>query len=245
MTNLSDRMADYEDKYRNYLPVDDNCIMIRINGSNFSKLTKCLEKPYDDKFINLMNNTAKYVIENLSGFRFGTVQSDEINICLQLTHEKQEPFYGLNKIISLTAAYASSYFSINSAFVFKEAKPIQFDSRVFHLPKEEAVNYFIWRQKDTSRNAIQMAARTYFSHKQVTNKNFEDMSEMLKSIGKDFNNLPNYFRLGRSIYKTKVEVENTYQEGIVVRNKIVIDNDSPEFVKDKDFIQKHLNSLKE
>lgn len=65
-------MKSYEDKTRAYL--DKNIpVIIRIDGSNFSKLTGCLQKPYDDKFIELMNNSALHVINNMQGFRFATV----------------------------------------------------------------------------------------------------------------------------------------------------------------------------
>lgn len=238
---LSDYIKQEEDKYRTILP-KDLPVIVRIDGSNFSRLTENLDKPYDFGFITLMNNTAKYVIENLSGFRFATVQSDEINICLCPSHEKEEPFYGnnLNKIVSLTAAYASTYFSKYSKDVFKEDKLIHFDSRVFSLSKEDVVGYFIWRQKDTIRNAVQMAARTYFSHKQVTGKNNDEMKEMLKSINKDFDDLPRYFRYGRSLYKVKTEEVSTYDNKSYVRNKLIIDNNSPDFTTNREFISSHV-----
>lgn len=213
---LADRMKNYEDKYRTYIPVEDS-VIIRIDGSNFSNLTRNLKKPYDDNFINLMNDTARYIISEVSGFRFATVQSDEINICLQLYNVKQEPYYGnnVNKINSLLSAYASSYFSVHSSKAFGDTKVIQFDARCFGLPKEEVVNYFIYRQQDTIRNSIQMAARTHFSHKQVNCKNSNEMKEMLKNSGNDFDNLPNYFRMGRSIYKIQVEKISDYDGKLV------------------------------
>ena len=45
-----------------------------------------------------------------------------------------------------------------------------FDSRAFNLPKEEVCNYFIWRQQDATRNAIQLVGQSNFSHNQLQGK---------------------------------------------------------------------------
>jgi tRNA(His) guanylyltransferase len=42
-----------------------------------------------------------------------------------------------------------------------------FDARVFVLPRDEAVNYFIWRQQDWIRDSLNMVARFHFSHEEV------------------------------------------------------------------------------
>lgn len=235
--DLSDRMKEYENKTRNYL--ESGAVIIRIDGSNFSKLTSSLQKPYDDKFIHLMDETALYVCKNTENFRFATVQSDEINICLLPRTEKTQPFYGnnLNKIVSLTAGFASSYFSVHSTKAFPEQKIIQFDSRAFNIPENEIFNYFLYRQKDTIRNALQMAARANFSHKQVVNKSNDQMKEMLKSIGKDFENLPGYFTHGRCIYKIQVEKETPFCETPALRSEFYLDSNMGNFIDKRSFIE--------
>lgn len=239
--SLADRMKAYEDNYRPYFDKDAN-VIIRIDGSNFSNLTKNLKKPFDQEFIDLMNDTARYVVENVSGFRFGTVQSDEINLCLQTSHQYQDAYYknNINKINSLCASFASSYFSVNSNKVFGESKPIQFDARCFVLPKEEIVNYFIYRQNDTMRNAVQMTARTYFTNKEVHGKDSDAMKKMVAGIGKPFEGLPMGFRNGRAIYKTLIEKSCEYNGELVQRKVIVIDKETPIFVSNKEFVERHL-----
>ncbi len=39
-----------------------------------------------------------------------------------------------------------------------------FDARVFNIPEDEIANYFIWRQQDATRNALQMLGQCIFSH---------------------------------------------------------------------------------
>ena len=51
-------------------------------------------------------------------------------------------------------------------------KSAYFDSRAFNIPKEEVVNYFLFRQKDWERNSLSMYARTFFPIKNyLTNQN--------------------------------------------------------------------------
>ena len=49
----------------------------------------------------------------------------------------------------------------------KKYNSATFDSRVFNLPKKEVCNYFIWRQQDTTRNAIQMVGQSNFNHNKI------------------------------------------------------------------------------
>jgi|LakMenEpi03Aug12_release.lakeMendotaPanAssembly.Ray.scaffolds.fasta_scaffold634851_2 tRNA(His) guanylyltransferase len=238
---LSDRMKSYEDKARFYLDKDFP-VIIRIDGSNFSKLTKGLNKPYDDKFIELINNTALHVISNMQGFRFATVQSDEINICLMTANEKSQAHYGnnINKLVSLTAADAASYFSVNSKDVFGEVKLASFDSRAFSIPKEEVFNYFLNRQVDTYRNAIQMAARTVASPKEIFNKNNEELKSFMFSRGLDFESLPNYFKYGRSIYNIKVTKPHPIDPSLLVeRSQFFVNKDSCNFLDIRDKIENY------
>jgi tRNA(His) 5'-end guanylyltransferase len=65
-------------------------------------------------------------------------------------------------------------------------KNAYFDSRAFNIPKEDVVNYFLWRQKDWARNSIQMYARNFFSQKQLHGKKAADMHEMLYGIGSNW-----------------------------------------------------------
>lgn len=238
---LADRMKYYEDKTRTCL--DKNLpVIIRIDGSNFSKLTGCLQKPYDDKFIELMNNSALHVINNMQGFRFATVQSDEINICLTTSSEKSQAHYGnnINKLVSLSAADAAAYFSVNSKEAFGKTVLAAFDARAFSLPKEEVFNYFLNRQIDTYRNAIQMAARSVASPKEVFYKNNQEMKALMLSKDLDFETLPSYFRYGRSIYHISVTKPHPINPELMVeRRQLFVNKDSCNFLDIKNQIESY------
>jgi tRNA(His) guanylyltransferase len=68
-----------------------------------------------------------------------------------------------------------------------EFKLAQFDSRVFTIPdRTEVMNYFIWRNKDCTRNSVSMVAYANFSHKDIEGKGNTDKLNMLKECGLDW-----------------------------------------------------------
>jgi len=67
--------------------------------------------------------------------------------------------------------------------------PIVFDSRTFTLPEAEVNNYFISRQNDCERNAIQMIGQSYYSSKQLNGKKCKDI---IKMINEDNNIIKKY-----------------------------------------------------
>lgn len=113
-----------------------------------------------------------------------------------------------------------------------------FDSRVFSLPKEEVVNYFIWRQQDATRNSIQMVGQANFSHKQLHKKSCDDIQEMLfqeKDI--NWNDIPTYQKRGVCIIKEQYTLDNEQQ---TTRNRWAIDKDIPVFTQDRSYIEELL-----
>ena len=58
-----------------------------------------------------------------------------------------------------------------------------FDARIFNIPKEEVVNYFVWRQNDCVRNAINSIGQKYFSNNELSHKSTADIKVMLNDYG--------------------------------------------------------------
>ena len=58
-------------------------VAIRIDGKAFHTFTKGFKKPFDEVLVAAMQNTMKYLCENIQGAVFGYCQSDEITIVLQ------------------------------------------------------------------------------------------------------------------------------------------------------------------
>jgi tRNA(His) guanylyltransferase len=243
---LGARAKRYERAFKAYIP-ERVPLILRFDGRGFSALTSKLTKPFDDKFMNLMNETALYLCKEISGASFGYVQSDEISILVNNYLEKDsEPFFDnqVQKIISITAGMASAYFSLNSLSVFGETKLVCFDARLFVVPEWEVNSMFWWRQSDNIRNSVQMLAHSLYSHKQLEKKNSVALKELCVARGKPWEDLPLRYQRGRCFYKKDLEVEGLNKKtGEIVksiRHKWVVDESPPLFCKEKVFIEKHV-----
>ena len=263
-SDLAKRMKAYENCYRIYLP-RRSAVIVRLDMRAGHSFTKGFARPYDEVFMSAMQETTKQLCENISGCKFAYHQSDEISLVLtDYETINTEPWFGnnLQKIVSISAAMATFYFRQNfleaivsidgcdetSNVHFKAygEKLCVFDSRIFLLPREEVVNYFYWRQLDCIRNSIQMAGQSNFSHRELQNKNCNDIQEMLfsqKNINwaKDY---PPEFRNGSACYKKLTNVLTLTGE-TVERNKWFIDKNIPKFSAEPDFINRHIIFNKE
>ena len=71
----------------------------------------------------------------------------------------------------------------------------------------EASDVFVWRQEDAIKNAISMAANSYYSHKDLQKKNSRTQISMLKDKGIEFHLYPDFFKSGTYGIKELIEVE--------------------------------------
>lgn len=117
-----------------------------------------------------------------------------------------------------------------------------FDSRCFNIPKEEVTNYFYWRQLDATRNSIESVGQHYFSHKELQNKNCNQIQDMLheqKNI--NWNDYPVPEKRGVCCIKTKSTMMDE-KGNITERSKWIVDKDIPIFVAEgRDYIDKLVN----
>jgi len=226
--SLGDRMKDfYENRTRIYLPRRTYTI-IRVDGKSFHTYTKGLQRPFDEKLINDMDETAAYLCKNIQGAKCAFVQSDEISILLtdfdNLTTDAW--FDGnIQKITSISASLATAKFN-----ELRPGKIAIFDSRVFTIPSNvEVENYFIWRQQDTVRNSIQSVAQSLFSHKELENKNGNQLQEMIFQKGINWNDYPAKMKRGRLI------VKDESNESIPVSNRSVwVSKEAPTFTQERE-----------
>lgn len=249
--SLGDRMKGYENAYRNVLPAKMP-VILRVDGRAFHTYTRGTKTPFDENLMEAMNQVAIKLCESISGAQLAYVQSDEISVFLSdYTFEGTQAWFGGNiqKMVSISAALASVEMTLRSPAVFTppgpefvlEPKdhPATFDSRVFILPKEDVVNYFVWRQQDWTRNSLQMLARSLYSHKQLENKNSADLHELCFQKGHNWNDLATEFKRGRCIVKKDREVAITAgpQAGTtIIRPKWTVDREIPIFSKDRNYI---------
>lgn len=235
-SDLANRMKDYEKRNRYYLQ-KRLPVIIRLDSRAGHTFTKGFKRPFDEIFMKSMQETAKYLCENIQGCQCAYIQSDEITLLL-VDYEKLNTEswfdYRIDKIISISAAMATlafnKYFTSNAEMyiddfyeawnhsdveekyvkVLKKAikMGLVFDSRVFNLPKEEVTNNFYWRQLDASRNSIQMVGQANFSHKELQHKSCNDIQDMpMTQKGINWNDLPTYQKRGSCVVRNKVVLE--------------------------------------
>lgn len=217
-TSLGDRMKkNYENVNRVYL-TRRMPLIIRVDGKAFHTLTKKLDKPFDVNFKDCMMGTAKYLVENIMGAKMAYVQSDEISVLItdydDLTTEAWFD-KNLQKIVSVSASMSTMRFNqLYNELIPKEKRIKEyglFDSRAFIIPKEEVINYFIFRMNDATRNSIQGLGQAFFSHKQLQRNSCSEIQDMLMlEKGINWNDTPTYFKRGGCVYRDlslKTEVE--------------------------------------
>lgn len=222
--NLEDRMKRYEAIYHEIYLQPRTPVIIRVDGKAFHTLTrKCIE-PFDADFGEAMDYTARALIQEIQCSRLAYVQSDEVSLLL-IDYNKFDScqwFDGnLQKIVSVSASIATASFC-ESWTETGFQKKVFFDSRAFNLSEREVTNYFVWRQQDATRNSIQMVAQSFYSHKQLLNKNTDEQQEMIFKKGQNWNDLPPHWKRGRVITK----------EGL---NK-----ETPIFSKDRKYIEEFM-----
>jgi tRNA(His) 5'-end guanylyltransferase len=227
--SLGDRMKEfYENRTRNFLPRRTYTI-IRIDGKAFHTYTKGLTRPFDEKFINNMDETACFLCKNIQGAKFAFVQSDEISILLtdfeSITTDAW--FDGnIQKMTSISASLATAKFN-----ELRPNKIALFDSKVFTIPSDtEVENYFIWRQQDTVRNSVSSVAQSLFSHKKLENKNSNQMQEMCFQKGINWNDFPAKLKRGRLIIK------QDYKKEDIIRTKWV-SIEPPIFTQEREILK--------
>lgn len=262
---LGDRMKGaYENRYRIYFP-ERTPVIVRLDGRAFHTFCRGLKKPFDSLFISVMQDTMLKLCENISGCKFGYVQSDEISLLLMQTRNESQPWFdnNLQKIVSVSASMATLYFNkiweerclefLDKAFsenwTSEDEKYIEtlnnkcnaatFDSRAFILPEEEVCNYYIWRQQDATRNSILSLAQSLYSQKEMQGIKCDKLQDkMFTEKDVNWNDLTIVEKRGTCVIPKMIEVNG------VMRNKMVIDTEIPIFTQDRNYIDNIVYGVK-
>lgn len=134
-------------------------LVVRIDGKGFHKFSAlhAFDKPNDPRALELMNESARYVMASLKGhiaLAFG--ESDEYSFLLRrsttLYNRRQ------SKITTHIVSLFTSAYVFNWPKFFPETQlkvPPSFDGRMVVYPNETVVrDYFSWRQADTHINNL-------------------------------------------------------------------------------------------
>lgn len=93
---------------------------------------------------------------------------------------------------------------------YNDTKLATFDSRTYTIPSlDEVINYFIWRQQDTTRNSISSVAQNLFSAKELHGKNTDEMQEMCFQKGVNWNDFNPKLKRGRLITKETIQKDES------------------------------------
>lgn len=252
---LADRMKYYEKTSRHI-----SCIkpytpyIIRLDGRAFSKYTKKIKSYAMDKYKLLYSPEFKKAMlltanDLLHEFRPATAytHSDEISLIFDsqkklANNEYNEHIFGgrIDKILSLTASFASVCFDKHINQLFKQTKTEYtdekkyiydnllntstciktptFDSRIlvfFEDKKYEIVNHMIWRSKiDCERNFIALYCEKYIGKKNMTNMKKNQRIDKLKTMGIDLTGNSDYpvdFALKHGVFMKLSNDDNPFK----------------------------------
>ena len=270
---LGDRIKKfYEDRTRYLLPRRAYTIL-RIDGKSFHFYCRGLVQPFDQGLIEDMDATACYLCKNIQGSKFGYVQSDEISILMtDFDAIGTDAWFdgNIQKIVSVAAGLATAEFNklrllrkineynekiltvtFSANFVNDEIAKLKFatfDARVFTIPADyEVENYFLWRQKDCTRNSISSVARSLYSHKELEGKNSDQKQEMIFQKGINWNDYPAKLKRGRFIQKEIRILETPFvsfeKKQTTYERSVWVSVDCPIFTQDRDFLQSKIPKM--
>lgn len=256
--DLGNRMKEYYENIPKTKLMRRCPVILRIDGKAFHTFARGLQKPFDEVLVKTMQETMKYLCENIQGCVLGYTQSDEITLVL-VDYKKitsQAWFdYEVQKMCSITASMTTMAFNkffrdnvgdylyenYDEQYLADYIETLQnavdkgamFDCRCFNIPKEEVTNCIYWRQLDASRNSIQMVGQANFSHKELQNKSCNDIQDMLMvQKGINWNDLPIYQKRGSCCVRNHMISEpygNRMLDKNAGENEWVIDKNIPIF----------------
>ena len=225
--SLKERMTKLRSATDYKLPLK-SYVIVCIDGHSFSKLIKNkYKKPFDDKFINMMNEVGKYVCKKVEGCKFAYTQSDEITFVLtDFETENTYAYFGnrLTKILSIIPAMATAKFNqmvfadlcdtqcsnADLKQMIMDAKLADFDCKAFSVDNfNDVYAYILWRQMDCIRNSKQQTAQTWLSHKTLERLDTDEQIKLLlDKKGIDWNTFDDGKKYGRFIYKVVEHYHN-------------------------------------
>ena len=150
------RYSEFDVRMKKYENVSKNTLMtkvpvaIRIDGKAFHTFTKGFNRPFDKLLIKSMQETMKYLCENIQGCVLGYTQSDEITLILT-DYSKLETSawfdYKVQKLCSISASMATMKFN---QYFYEQAMNIFCDFENGNIPRFEEGYY-------TDKNIMELA----------------------------------------------------------------------------------------
>lgn len=125
--DLGKRMKEYYEQISKTKLMRRCPVVLRIDGRAFHTFCRSFDKPFDNILIKTMQDTMKYLCENIGGCVLGYTQSDEISLLL-IDYKKLDTAawfdYEVQKLCSISASMATltfnKFFYDNVEFSFQE-----------------------------------------------------------------------------------------------------------------------------
>ena len=170
--NLGTRMKEYYENVSKTKLMRRTPVAIRIDGKAFHTFTQGFQKPFDEILIKSMQNTMKYLCENMQGCVLGYTQSDEITLIL-VDYKKLNSDawfdYEVQKICSIAASMATMAFN---KFFAKELNVFKAEHTVFNTNEwayPEAAQLWVVYQSSLTKGAMFDARCFNIPREEVTN----------------------------------------------------------------------------
>ncbi|VVB00578.1 unnamed protein product [Arabis nemorensis] len=199
-----------------------NLIVVRIDGRDFSRFSQVhkFKKPNDEAALNLMNSCSAAVLEEFPDIIFAYGYSDEYSFVFKKTSK----FYQrrASKILSLVASFFAAVYVTKWKEFFPQRKleyAPSFSSKIVSCATAEVLQvYLAWRQQDChANNQYETCFWMLVNNRGKTKTIINEIRELLKDTQKQQKNellfendinykmLPELFRQGSCLFKTKVE----------------------------------------
>ena len=133
-------------------------VIIRIDGKAFHTFTRGFQKPFDEVLTKAMQETTKYLCENIQGCVFGYTQSDEISLVL-VDYKKLNSSawfdYEIQKMCSVAASMATMAFN---KFFAKNIKEYDMEWKCSLTPQSVEIQEAHYNYIEALNKAIEKGA---------------------------------------------------------------------------------------
>lgn len=188
-------------------------LLVRLDGRAFHTFTRGLERPFSAPFITCMVETTKHLVGEFHA-AVGYTQSDEIT--LLWSGRAGLPFSGRwQKLTSVLAGSASARFAqlVPQHLPAKAHAVPCFDARAWQVPTPgDALDVFVWREDDATKNSVAMAAQSVCSARELHGQGRADQLDMLHARGINWNEYPAAFKRGSYVKRLAIERVLTDEE---------------------------------
>jgi tRNA(His) guanylyltransferase len=187
-------------------------LLARLDGRAFHTFTRDLRRPYDQGMSTMMIETTRFLVHEMNAL-VGYTQSDEITLAWYEPADSvsEVVFDGrFQKIATVLAGMASAKFYklLLEHLPHKAAETPHFDCRVWQVPAlQDALDVFVWREDDATKNSITMAACAHYSDRDLEGKHSDLKREMLWQKGVNWEDFPAFFKRGTYLQRRTFDRE--------------------------------------